>query len=65
MSVIFSLIKPAIGFIEKYTTMHRPLDVKFIADVTFWPKFINLSFSILSDDRFKASSKTIPPHSAI
>jgi hypothetical protein len=22
-------------------------------------------FSILSDDRFKASSKTIPPHSAI
>jgi hypothetical protein len=23
------------------------------------------SFSILSDDRFKASSKTIPPHSAI
>jgi hypothetical protein len=24
-----------------------------------------LSFSILSDDRFKASSKTIPPHSAI
>jgi hypothetical protein len=23
------------------------------------------SFSILSDDRFKASSKTIPPYSAI
>ena len=23
------------------------------------------SFSIVSDDRFKASSKTIPPHSAI
>jgi hypothetical protein len=23
------------------------------------------SFSILSDDRFRASSKTIPPHSAI
>ena len=26
---------------------------------------INHSFIILSDDRFKASSKTIPPHSAI
>jgi hypothetical protein len=30
------------------------------------PKNIyTLSFSILSDDRFKASSKTIPPHSGI
>jgi len=28
------------------------------------PCFVH-SFSILSDDRFKASSKTIPPHSAI
>jgi hypothetical protein len=27
--------------------------------------FIHHSFSILSDDRSKASSKTIPPHSAI
>jgi hypothetical protein len=28
-------------------------------------KYTSSSFSILSDDRFKASSKTIPPHSAI
>jgi len=26
---------------------------------------LSISFSILSDNRFKASSKTIPPHSAI
>jgi len=26
---------------------------------------IHQSFSILSNDRFKASSKTIPPHTAI
>jgi hypothetical protein len=30
-----------------------------------WVLLIVQSFSILSDDRFKASSKVIPPHSAI
>ena len=35
-----------------------------ILDVDSSVIFIH-SFSILSDDRFKASSKTIPPHSAI
>jgi hypothetical protein len=32
---------------------------------TLWGQTGDHSFSILSDDRFKASSKTIPPHSAI
>jgi len=32
--------------------------------VYIWSTFIH-SFSILSDDRSKASSKTMPPHSAI
>ena len=48
-------------------------DVKYLADITvsqisrqyfLLSSFIH-SLSILSDDRSKASSKTIPPHSAI
>ena len=47
--------------------LSRPvMGLLFIAFSVFpWPWYSFHSFSILSDDRSKASSKTIPPHSAI
>jgi hypothetical protein len=39
--------------------------VSFLSVVRCSDVLLISSFSILSDDRFKASSKTIPPHSAI
>jgi hypothetical protein len=46
---IVIIIIDAVLLILLYSFIHSPIH----------------SFSILSDDRFKTSSKTIPPHSAI